>query len=149
MKFIKHIIIFFFLTNYFYGQMPILISGYSSFSTDKSSIPFISYKLTSSNLIEDKITQIKKYQLHQNYPNPFNPSTTIKYSLSEQIFVTIKVYDLLGKEISTLVNQIMTSGTHEIIFDSNAFDGGLPGGMYFVKMTVGSFTEVRKIILLK
>jgi photosystem II stability/assembly factor-like uncharacterized protein len=86
-----------------------------------------------------------EYFLSQNYPNPFNPFTTIKYQIPELSFVTIKVYDVLGNEVTALVNEEKSIGSYEVEF--NAI--GLPSGIYFYKLKAGPFTETKKMILLK
>jgi len=86
-----------------------------------------------------------EYKLYQNYPNPFNPSTNIKYQIPNNGFVSIKVFDILGKEITTLVNEKQSSGTYEVTFDG----GDLSSGIYFYKLETDGFSEVKKLILLK
>jgi len=86
-----------------------------------------------------------KYVLSQNYPNPFNTETKITYSLPVEEFVMIKVYDLLGREVATLVNKKETAGTHE--YNLNA--SGFSSGTYIYKMQAGNFNATRKFILLK
>jgi Secretion system C-terminal sorting domain len=98
-----------------------------------------------SNEIEVVYNYIFSFSLNQNYPNPFNPSTTISYQLSAEGLVSLKVYDVLGKEISTLVNEIKQSGAHEVNFDAS----GYTSGIYLYKMTVNNFTQTRKMIVLK
>lgn len=88
---------------------------------------------------------INEYKLDQNYPNPFNPITKISYSIKEESLVTLKIYDILGKEIATLVNENKAAGNYEIIF--NASD--LPSGMYIYKIQSGSFTDAKKMLLTK
>jgi hypothetical protein len=83
--------------------------------------------------------------LKQNYPNPFNPSTNIQYTLNNLEFVSLKVYDSLGKEISTLVNQDKPAGNYEIEFNG----GNLTSGVYFYRMQAGSFSATKKFILMK
>lgn len=85
------------------------------------------------------------YVLEQNYPNPFNPSTTIKFEVPASVFVRLKVFDALGQEVSTLVNEIRPPGNYEVTFDAD----GLPSGMYFYQLAAGSFTESRKMIVLR
>jgi hypothetical protein len=87
----------------------------------------------------------KEYVLSQNYPNPFNPMTTIDYSLPEDGFVILKVYNLLGQEVATLVRKEMPAGSHSIAW--NAQD--LPSGIYFYKITVGNHSKTNKMVLLK
>ncbi len=86
-----------------------------------------------------------KYELSQNYPNPFNPSTTINYSIKQSGLVTLKVYDVLGKEVETLVNEVKSSGSYNVNFDGT----NLSNGVYFYKIEVGDFAAIKKMILLK
>lgn len=87
----------------------------------------------------------KNYFLYQNYPNPFNPSTKIKYSVPKTSFVNITVYDILGREIATLVNEEKSPGNYEVEFDG----GNLSNGIYLYRMQSGEFSETKKLILLK
>jgi len=86
-----------------------------------------------------------EYSLAQNQPNPFNPTTTIKYSLSEQQFVSLKIFDILGKEVATLVNENKPAGNYEVNFDAS----NLSSGVYFYQLRAGNFTEMKKMILIK
>jgi len=86
-----------------------------------------------------------EYNLGQNYPNPFNPTTTISYDLPEAGFVSLKVFDLLGAEIATLVNTHQPAGSHAIRFDAST----LSSGVYFYKIQAGSFTATRKLLLVR
>lgn len=90
-------------------------------------------------------TQPGKYSLDQNYPNPFNPATVISYNLPEASKVTLKVYDILGREAAVLVNGIQNAGRHNITFNAN----GLASGVYIYRIEAGSFTQTKKMILLK
>ena len=83
--------------------------------------------------------------LHQNYPNPFNPFTQITYSIPQKGLVTLKIYNILGKEIQTLINETKQKGTYAFSFDAN----GLVSGIYFYKMTFGKFTQIKKMILMQ
>ncbi|MCK5571112.1 MAG: T9SS type A sorting domain-containing protein, partial [Bacteroidetes bacterium] len=83
--------------------------------------------------------------LEQNYPNPFNPTTNVNYSIPTAGFVTLKVYDLLGQEVVTLVNQEQDAGSYRV--DFNAVD--LANGAYFYRLTAGTFTDVKKMVLMK
>ncbi len=85
------------------------------------------------------------YRLHQNYPNPFNPSTVISYQIPADNFVTLKVFDVLGREVAELVNTYKEAGTHSVEF--NATD--LPSGIYLYRIQVGNYTETQKLILQK
>jgi hypothetical protein len=102
--------------------------------------------------LQELITDVQKeddvpvaYSLKQNYPNPFNPSTTIEYSLPDNELVKIKVYDVLGNEITTLVNDIQSAGTYKVSFDAK----NLSTGVYFYRISAGNFQEIRKMIFLK
>ena len=86
-----------------------------------------------------------KYYLAQNYPNPFNPVTNIELSIPELGFVTLKIYDLLGRELVTLVNEIKEPGYYKVKFDA----GNLSSGVYFYRMTAGDFVAVKRFIILK
>ena len=90
-------------------------------------------------------SKLSDFYLSQNYPNPFNPSTKIKYYIPELKFTTLKVFDILGNEIATLVNEEKRAGTYEI----NWYAVGLPSGVYFYQLRAGSFVETKKMILLK
>lgn len=85
------------------------------------------------------------YKLYQNYPNPFNPVTNIKYELKENSFVELKIFDVLGNELATLVNQYMPAGSHTINFNAS----GLPSGIYIYKIIASDFTDVKKLIIIK
>jgi len=85
------------------------------------------------------------YRLSQNYPNPFNPSTSIEYSIPSESFVELRVYDILGNEVATLVNEQRSAGVYRADFTAN----NLPSGMYFARITANEFTQVVKMILLK
>jgi len=85
------------------------------------------------------------FTLLQNYPNPFNPVTNIKYQIANSKLVTLKVFDILGKEIATLINEKQSPGDYEIKFDA----GKLSSGIYFYKLTAGDFSDVKSMILVK
>ena len=89
--------------------------------------------------------EIFTYELKQNYPNPFNPFTSIQFQIVNQGMVTLKIYDMLGREVKTLVNEIKSPGKYVISFDAS----GLSSGVYFYKMTAGEFTNVKRMVLIK
>jgi len=96
--------------------------------------------------VENKSTIVPaEYSLYQNYPNPFNPSTTIEYHIQELSLVTIKVYNVLGKEVATLINEYKPAGKYETEFNA----ANLPSGIYFYKVQAGDFVETKKMILMK
>ncbi len=98
-----------------------------------------------SNIVEIEFNVPKDFVLHQNYPNPFNPSTTIKYAVPKTSLVSIKVYDLTGQEVASLVNEMKDAGTYEVKFDAR----NLASGVYIYKMSADNFTSVKKLNLLK
>jgi hypothetical protein len=93
---------------------------------------------------EQNVHTVSNFVLYQNYPNPFNPVTKISYSLPTSEFVNIKVYDMLGKEIRTLISEKQALGTHSVNFDAT----GLVSGVYFYKLQAGNkFAETKKMLL--
>ena len=86
-----------------------------------------------------------RYLLFQNYPNPFNPNTTIKFQIKDSRFVTLKVFDMLGKEVKALVNEKLSPGIYEVNFDGS----NLPSGMYFYTIRSGDFTDTKRMLLVK
>jgi len=94
---------------------------------------------------ENESGQPSEYALSQNYPNPFNPTTKISFQIPELSFVTLKVYDVLGKEITTLINEEKQAGYYDIEFDASRFSSGV----YFYKIQAGSFAVTKKMILMK
>jgi hypothetical protein len=98
----------------------------------------------------------KTFSLYQNYPNPFNPSTNIQYAISSRQFVTLKVYDIIGNELATLVSEEKPAGTYEVNFNTSSMPSWQAGikhipssGIYFYTLTAGSFVETKKMILMK
>ena len=85
------------------------------------------------------------FALAQNYPNPFNPSTAIEYQIPKQSFVTLRIYDLLGREVAVLVNEMKQAGTHSVKWDASRF----ASGVYFCTIASGSYRETKKMILMK
>ena len=94
---------------------------------------------------EKKTPVIKSFELYQNYPNPFNPSTVIKYSLNDNSYVTLKVYDALGNEVRTLTDRFQRKGNYEVTFDGSRSASGI----YFYKLITGDFYETKSMILVK
>jgi len=99
---------------------------------------------------EEEIDEIPTgYSLTQNFPNPFNPSTKIRYSVPQSSRIVIKVFDLLGNEIETLVNEEKVVGTYELTWYAESATGGLPSGVYFYQLRAGDYIAMKKMILLK
>ena len=124
------------------------LGGYYTVSEEIFSIPAHLYfypRLDSTVKVIENNEPALNYFLGQNYPNPFNPSAKISYSIPELSFVTLKIYDVLGNEIETLVNEEKPSGTYEITW----YAEGLPSGIYFYRLESGKFVSVKKMILIK
>ena len=92
-----------------------------------------------------EVYMIKDFILYQNYPNPFNPQTVISYKIRVRSNVVIKINDVLGKEIATLVNEEKPVGNYEVEFNETS----LPSGIYFYRLQAGSFIETKKMVLMK
>jgi hypothetical protein len=88
-----------------------------------------------------------KYELKQNYPNPFNPSTRIQYSIPNDAFVTLKIYDESGREIANLVNTLMKAGIYSVNFNAGLYN--LSSGIYFYKISAGNYSNIKKLVLIK
>lgn len=101
----------------------------------------VTFQLTS---VDDPVAT-PRFNLEQNYPNPFNPSTTIRFTIPERQLVTLKVYDMLGREITTLVNEVKDAGAHTIKYVAK----DLPSGMYLYTITAGNYTSTKKMMLVK
>jgi hypothetical protein len=105
------------------------------------------------HIISRKNEGIYTFNLKQNYPNPFNPVTTIKYQIPKSSFVVLKIYDVLGNEVATLVNEKLSSGGYEVDWDGS----GYPSGVYFYKLITDDpesssgqrFVDVKKMVLVK
>lgn len=95
--------------------------------------------------VEDEIFVPGKFLLEQNYPNPFNPATVINYQLPVTHNVSVKIYNILGKEIATLVNEVQSAGKYSVTWNST----NMPSGIYFYRLQAGTFTQVKKMLLLK
>lgn len=122
-----------------------LIKGIGISGTVNNNIPV---KLNTNNLTginNGKNSPEKEFVLQQNYPNPFNPTTAISYQISKPGFVTLKVYDMLGKEIATLVNEEKPTGSYSVKFDAS----NLPSGVYVYRLSAGNFIKNQKMILAK
>jgi len=125
------------------GQTDILLPQPSDFNFIRSKSYFFELPVSVSNEEEQQI--VTAFSLDQNYPNPFNPSTEIRYSLPQTGMVTLQVYDITGRLISTLVNENQVAGNHQVRFDAQ----NLSSGMYVYRLQSGSFTQTRKMILIK
>ena len=95
--------------------------------------------------VEEEGIKLNSFSLDQNYPNPFNPSTIVNYTLAERSNVTLKVYDVLGKEVASLVNNSQEAGTHQVTFDAS----NLASGLYIYTLNAGDFSSSKKMMLMK
>jgi outer membrane protein assembly factor BamB len=125
-----------------------------SFSDESLPIGNYSYKLKQidyngafvySDIVEVDVNAPAEFALLQNYPNPFNPSTVISYSIPQNSFVTLKVYDIIGNEVATLVNQTQSAGKYDIKFDASSSSNGV----YLYSIKTDNFTSTKKMLLMK
>ncbi|MBK9737118.1 MAG: T9SS type A sorting domain-containing protein [Saprospiraceae bacterium] len=130
-------------------QYTITVNGVSDLSGNLISINHNTseYTVPASNTDDEKIPT--EFLLSQNYPNPFNPSTVIKYQLPVTSQISIKVFDLLGNEVSTLVDEFKQAGIYEVQFNTSSSSGELASGVYIYRIQTNEFTETRKMVLLK
>jgi len=119
--------------------------GKSAFNFPARSITTLSFSGALITSVDNKSIMPVEYSLLQNYPNPFNPSTTIGYSLAKESFVQLKIYDVLGREIKTLIDEKESVGTYNVHFDAK----GINSGIYFYKIIAGDFTQSNKMIVIK
>ena len=124
---------------YFFTSRSIATSGKQSYSSRTVSAT------PGSDLDEVGILVSREYTLEQNYPNPFNPTTTIRYGLSHRSHVLITVYNTLGQKVTELVNGEIEAGSHEVKFDGS----NLASGVYFYRLQAGSYTETKKLLLVR
>ena len=121
----------------------ICASGFSTGYLSQTEI--LTDTLSTVGILNINSNNPEKFFLSQNYPNPFNPATKINYELRVTNYVSIKVYDLLGNEISSLVNKKQNAGKYEIEFDGS----NLSSGVYFYKIVSGDFIAVKRMVLMK
>jgi hypothetical protein len=103
----------------------------------------LNFSVTSA--VDDDVNGTKDFRLSQNYPNPFNPNTKISWHSPVANHQTLKVYDVLGNEVATLVNEFRNAGSYEVDFDASK----LSSGVYFYKLQAGDFVQTKKMILMK
>jgi hypothetical protein len=128
----------------------VYVTGTSSrglYDYDQITGIFTTIKYTQSPTFVNEHSQStpNNFALEQNYPNPFNPSTVISYQLPVNSMVSLKIYDLLGREIATLVNEEQSAGWKEVKWNASAFSSGF----YFYKLQTGNFVDVKKMLVVK
>ena len=132
-----------------YGSKLAVVAGYvTNAAGDVSSFDFCvaRYDLGDITSVQTNKNDLpKSFSLEQNYPNPFNPSTTIEFSIPRQSFVTLKVYDLLGRDVTTLVNEELQVGSYKTQFNASK----LASGVYLYRLNVNGITQTRKLTVMK
>jgi predicted acyl esterase len=138
--------------NWFLGTnpfvLPVLNNGYNYIYLNNKSyidLPVMGITTSQGDEIEPGSENPLVFSLSQNYPNPFNPSTSISFELSSKNFVSVKVFDILGKEVGTIVNEIKDAGRYSVIFDGSK----LSSGVYFYRINSGTFSDVKRMVLVK
>jgi hypothetical protein len=132
----------------FQGDTGLISAGYSMFSNTWTFILDVGLRncvLTDISSSPHINAMVSSATLDQNYPNPFNPSTTIKFELPTSSIVRLSVFDMLGREVSVLVNERRAPGVHEVKLDGS----GLSSGVYFCRLTAGTCVQTSKMVLLR
>jgi len=109
------------------------------------STPSTHYVDLISGINEQTSASVLDFNLYQNYPNPFNPSTRIEFDLSRKDFVSLKIFDINGKEVATLVNELMESGRYSSVWNAE----GVASGIYFVRIMSGNYSESIRMLLIR
>ena len=129
------------------GDRVAIGAPYSGTGTDAGHVRV--YQLNPLNTNQEELLPIQ-YALHQNYPNPFNPSTTLRYELPENGLVNIIIYDMLGKQVKTLINQTQGAGYRSVIWDAtNDYGKPVSAGIYLYQIQAGEYMQTKKMVLLK
>lgn len=121
------------------------IFGITYIASDLFNVKSASYVTNFTTSISQNSQIADSYKLEQNYPNPFNPSTSINFSITKSGMTSLKVYDMLGKEVATLMNGNLNAGSYTATFDASS----LPSGVYFYKLQTEGFSEIKKMSLVK
>jgi hypothetical protein len=120
-------------------------NNYENFLAAYAKVIDVEYTSFTITGITNGTVKAKSFSLEQNYPNPFNPSTTISYSIPKPSYVELKVFNMLGREISTLVNKEQQAGSYKTQFDGSS----LPSGIYVYTIKAGEFRSSKKLMLIK
>jgi len=112
---------------------------------NESTDVLVRYNTVTSVEVKNELVVPTGFSLCQNYPNPFNPSTSISFSLPSRLFVSLKVFDLIGREVATIVSEEMSAGTYSRQWNA----ANMSSGIYFYRLQAGSFTETKRLVLLK
>jgi hypothetical protein len=134
--------------NYFDGYYRIFVEVFDETGNSDLDTMDVQFKNGNPNFVDNNAV-VKKYTLYQNYPNPFNPATKIRYTIPELGYTTLKVYDVLGNEVATLINEEKPAGEYEVDFNPASSIRFPASGIYFYQLRAGSFVQTRKMILLK
>jgi hypothetical protein len=130
-------------------QVPVLVQRLIQLKLPEHGIPDMgAYESPLANPVgveENETGHPSEYALYQNYPNPFNPTTNIEYEIPAAGFVTLKVYNMLGQEVATVVNEERDAGSYQVQFDGT----GLSSGVYFYRIQAGDFVDAKKLLLIK
>jgi hypothetical protein len=119
--------------------------GVSYLSIPSRSITTIAFTGSTPNSVNDQSSIPTGFSLSQNFPNPFNPTTTINYSIAKESYIQLKVYDVLGRLVTTLVQQKMPAGKHTVQFNADELNSGI----YFYEIAAGDFNQSKKMIVIK
>jgi hypothetical protein len=126
------------------GKIHFIWSSIDPF-TESSILFYRGGKLNTTDIAQSTTAEPSKFSLSQNYPNPFNPTTRLQFSVTQYEWVVLKVYDVLGREVATLVNEQKVPGSYNVEWNADHF----ASGVYFYQMKVGSFSDVKKMLLIK
>ncbi len=136
-------------TNQTFSYVVSVVGLYNYVCTPHITMGMIGSFNASPSYISSIGTNVNNYQLYQNYPNPFNPVTKIKFSIPKSEFVTLKIYNILGEEVVTLINGFLSQGIYEYIFDINKNNLNLSSGVYYYSLRTENFYETKKLLLSK
>jgi hypothetical protein len=125
--------------------LPVLLQAQYMGGNGRGDVMLESLNNPLTNTVNNNTAIPTSYSLSQNYPNPFNPTTNVQFSIIKVQFVTLKVFDMLGKEVATLVNETLEPGTYETTFHGSQF----PSGVYFAKLEAGTYNNIIKMLMIK